>query len=242
MLRTTLVVAACLVVGAPAHAGPGDLFDEKVKDFGTSARGAVLVHYFRFTNTTKQSLTLGQPRVSCGCVSASVSKSQVAPGDSAAVVAYMDTRRIPTPNVTKAVTVYVPFLAPSQEEVSLRVQTVCRDDLLMSPTTLALGTVKKGDAGKASTRVTFTSDPNWEVLKSTCSGGYVKVGHQLVSRNGSSVTYEVVATLDRDCPVGHWTTEVCLETSNEAVATLRVPVTVNVTAEVIPAGGKSNQP
>lgn len=232
MLRMSLAVAGLFASLAQAQAGSSDLFTDKVKDFGTTPRGPVLVHYFRFTNTTNQTLTLGQPRVSCGCTSASVSKNQVAPGESAAVIALMDTRRIPNLNVPKSVTVYVPFFSPRHEEVSLRVQTICRDDLMMSPDTLGLGTVKKGQGGKVSTKVTFTSDPNWNILESTSNGGYVKVEHKLDSRTGSSVTYDITATLDKDCPAGNWTSDVFLKTSNAAVANLRIPVTVNVTAPV----------
>lgn len=232
MYRIALAVSGIVLSSGLAAADPGDLFTEKVKDFGVSPKGPVLVHYFRFTNTTNQPLTLGQPRVSCGCTSAAVSTNQVAPGETAAVIAYMDTRRIPTPNVLKAVTVYVPFLGPTQEEVSLRVQTVCRDDLMMSPDTLAFGTLRKGQGGKVSTKVTFLSDPNWQVTESTSTGGYVGVKHKLESRNGSMVTYDITATLDKDCPAGNWTADIYLKTSNPAVATLRIPVTVNVTAPV----------
>ena len=105
MLRIALAVVGVFVGSGFALAGPSDLFTEKVKDFGTAPRGPVLVHYFRFTNTTNQTLTLGQPRVSCGCTSASVSKNTLAPGESAAVIAHMDTRRIQYANVTKTVTV-----------------------------------------------------------------------------------------------------------------------------------------
>jgi len=230
MLRIALAVAWVAVGSGLAFAGPNELFTEKVKDFGVTPKGPVLVHYFRFTNTTNETLTLGQPRVSCGCTSAAVSKNQVAPGETAAVIAQMDPRRIPTPNVTKAVTVYVPFIGATNEEVSLRVQTVCRDDLMMSPDTLAFGSVRKGQGGKVSTKVTFTSDPNWKVTESTSTGGYVGVEHKLDSRSGGMVTYEVTATLDKDCPVGNWTADVFLKTSNPAVASLRIPVTVNVTA------------
>ncbi|HJZ57889.1 MAG TPA: DUF1573 domain-containing protein, partial [Gemmataceae bacterium] len=216
-----------------AWAGPADLFPEKVKDFGTTPRGPVLVHYFRFTNTTNQVLTIGQPRVSCGCTSAAVTANHVAPGESAAVVAYMDTRRIPTPYVTKSVTIYVPFTtANSIEEVSLRVQTVCRDDLMMSPDTLAFGTVKAGQGAKVSTKVTFTSDPNWQVTEATSTGAYVKVECKQESRNGSIVTYEVTATLEKECPAGNWISDINLKTSNTAVAQLRIPVTVNITPTV----------
>jgi len=190
----------------------------------------VLVHYFRFTNTTGQTLTLGQPRGSCWCVSASILKSQVAPGETSAVVAYMDTRRIPTPNTLKSVIVYVPFHSPYLEEVALRVQTVSRDDLMMSPDTLAFGTVRKGQGGKVSTKVTLMTDPNWQVTAAVSTGGYVKAEAKLESRQGSMVTYEVTATLNPGCPAGNWTSDVYLTTSNAGVAKLRIPVTVNVVA------------
>src|SRR5688572_9290122 len=112
MKRLIIAVGAVMASAIPAWAGPSDLFSEKVVDFGVSPRGTILVHYFRFTNTTKQPITLGNPRVSCGCVSAAASTNRVGPGESAAIIAYLDTRRIPTPNVTKSVLVYVPFHAP----------------------------------------------------------------------------------------------------------------------------------
>lgn len=227
-----LALATLLGTAASAAAGPGDLFPEKVHDFGITPRGPVLVHYFRFTNTTKDTLTLGNPRVSCGCVSASVSQARVAPGETAAVIAHMDTRRINTPNVTKAVTVYVPFTGPTFEEVSLRVQTVNRDDLMMSPDTLAFGTVKAGEGGKVSTKVTFTSDPDWKVTDAVSSGGFVKAEFKESARAPGMVTYEVTAVLDKACPTGNWISHVDLKTSNKAVEKLRVPVTVVVTPAV----------
>ena len=42
----------------------------------------------------------------------------------------------------------------------------------------------------------------------------------------------VTATLEKDCPAGNWTSDVFLETSNAAVAKLRIPVTVNVISHV----------
>jgi hypothetical protein len=232
MQRIALAVMGFFVGSSAALAGPGDLFPDKVKDFGVAPRGPVLVHYFRFTNNTNQTLSLGQPRVSCGCTSASVSKNTVAPGETAAVIAHMDTRRFQYAGVTKAVTVYVPFIGPTQEEVSLKVQAICRDDLMMSPDTLAFGNVNKGKGAKVSTKVTFTSDPNWEVKECKSTGGYVGVQNKLVSRSGSTVTYEVTAILDKDCPAGNWTADINLKTNNPAVANLRIPVTVNVTAPV----------
>jgi len=235
MTRFVLGIAGVLAFSSFSLAGPADMFEEKEKDFGVSPKGTVLIHYFRFTNNTKETVTLGQPRVSCGCVTPALTTNQLAPGQTAAVIAYMDTRRIPVAGVTKTVIVYVPFLTPSFEEVSLKVTTVTRDDLLMSPDTLALGTVTKGKGGKATTKVTFTSDPKWTVEKATSTGAYVHPEFKLASREGTNVTYDVTATLDKDCPAGNWTSEIFLETSNPAVAKLRIPVTVNV---VVPVAAK----
>jgi hypothetical protein len=233
MNRVILILTGVLATSMSAWAGgPSDLFTEKEMDFGTSPKGTMLTHYFRFTNTTKQTMTLGTPRVSCGCTSAALSTNTVAPGESAAVIAYMDTRKIPTANVTKSVLVYVPFLTPTQQEVTLRVTTVTRDDLMMSPDTIQLGTVSKGQTKKASTKVTFMSDPNWKVLEAVSTGAFVSTEFKEESRSGSFVTYEVTAILDKDCPAGNWVSDINLKTSNSAVAKLRVPVTVNVVSQL----------
>ncbi|AMV26502.1 hypothetical protein VT84_19035 [Gemmata sp. SH-PL17] len=232
MTRFVLGLVGVLAFNTLAWAGPNDLFTEKDKDFGVSPKGTVLVHYFRFTNTTKETITLGQPRVSCGCVTPALTTNRVAPGETAAVIAYMDTKRIPNAGITKTVLVYVPFTSPTFEEVALKVTTVTRDDLMMSPDTLAFGTVTKGKGAKISTKVTFTSDANWTVNKATSTGGFVSVEAKLNSRSGSIVTYDVTATLDKECPAGNWTSDIYLETSNTAVAKLRIPVTVAVSAAV----------
>jgi hypothetical protein len=232
MSRYLLGIVGVIAFGGLAVAGPADLFEEKEKDFGVSPKGTTLIHYFRFTNTTKQTITLGQPRVSCGCVTPALTSYKVAPGETAAVVAYMDTRRIQYAGVTKTVIVYVPFQSPTFEEVALKVTTVTRDDLLMSPDTLAFGNVAKGKGAKSTTKVTFTSDANWTVKKASSTGIYVKPEIKLASREGTTVTYEVTATLEKDCPAGNWTSDIYLETSNAAVAKLRIPVAVNVVAHV----------
>jgi hypothetical protein len=232
MRRQLLGVIVLLGAAGPAWAGANDYFSEFVMDFGTTPRGPVLTHYFAIKNTTNQTVQIGQPRVSCGCVSTQLLKNTLAPGESTAVLAMMDTRRIPQANVVKAVTVYVPFLSPTLEEVSLRVQTVCRDDLVMTPDTLAFGTVRKGQGGSASVKVTFYSDPAWEVKEAASNGAYIKPEAKLVSREGGAVTYEITAKLDPDCPVGDWTADVWLKTSNPGVAKLRVPVRVTVVAPI----------
>ena len=215
-----------------ADAAANDYFTEFVKDFGVTSRGPVLTHYFAITNTTKATLTIGTARVSCGCVSASVLKNQLAPGESTSVVAMMDTRRIPQANTLKTVTVYVPFLSPILEEVSLRVMSIARDDLVMSPDTIALGTVRKGKGGTASMKVTLYNFGSWDISEATSTGKFVKAEFKLANRGTSEVTFDVTATLDPTCPVGNWTSDIFIKTNAPGIEKLRIPVTLNVVVPI----------
>lgn len=228
MFRLALAAVGVVAFVGSASANPADLFAEKVKDFGPTPRGPVVTHYFRFTNTTNQTITLGQPRVSCGCVSASLSQFTLAPGQTAAVIAQMNTNRAGPAGVLKAVTVYVPFLTPTHTEVSLRVQAVIRDDLFLSPDTINLGTVRQGQGAAGGTKVSFTTDPNWQVTEVTSSGAFVKAEAKQESRARGMVTYEVAVALDKDCPAGYWIADLTLKTTNPGVATVRIPVVVTV--------------
>ncbi len=228
--------ASCLALAlasAAASAGAGDYFPETAKDFGTTPRGPVLTHYFPVKNTSAAEITLGQPRVSCGCVSATVLQNRLAPGESTAVVATMDSRRIPVANVTRTVTVFVQVVQGFNiEEVQLRVSAIARDDLVLSSDTLAFGTVRRGQGGTATTKITFYGASNWQVLEAQSTGIYVKPAATPAPKVGSETSYEITATLDPACPVGNWTADVWVRTSAPGLDKLRIPVSVNVVAPI----------
>ncbi|CAN5176718.1 hypothetical protein BH11PLA2_BH11PLA2_07160 [soil metagenome] len=232
MRRTLWSLFALVLLSSPAFAGAPDYFTEAGKDFGPTPRGPVLVHYFTITNTTNQVVNIGTARVSCGCVSATVMKNQLQPGESTVVHAAMDTRRIPTAYVTKTVIVYVPFFSPTMEEVQLKVTSVARDDMVLSPDTIAFGTVKKGKATTATTKLTIYGQPNLNVTGVDSSGGFINAVAKQVSKGANDVTYEVTATLDEKCPVGNWTAELSVKTTTPGLEKIRIPVSVMVTTPV----------
>jgi len=219
---------------ASASAGAPDYFPEKSKDFATTSIGPVLVHYFPITNTTKDTLKLGTPRIGCGCVAASLLKAQLEPGETTHVVAYMDTKKIPTHqrNTFKTVTVTVPFLNPVPEEVVLKVSCVAREDLFFSPDSLAFGSVQKSAGGKVSMKVTLFNQPKWEIKDAKSNGKFVKVETKSANKGNGEISYEVIATLDPDCPKGNWMSEVFLTTNGVGVEKIRIPVTVTVTESI----------
>jgi hypothetical protein len=145
----------------------------------------------------------------------------------------MDTRRIPQANVLKSVIVYVPVFGPqTAEEVQLKVQAIARDDLVLSPEVLSFGTLRKGQGGKSTTRLTFYSDPNWQITEAASGGAFVKATAKQTQRQGNEVSYELTATLDEKCPVGDWTTDVWVKTSTPGMERIRVPVRVTVVSPI----------
>ncbi|MGL6075697.1 MAG: DUF1573 domain-containing protein [Fimbriiglobus sp.] len=212
-----------------------DLFLEKEKDFGTSPRGPILTHQFPVKNTTNEVVVLSNARVSCGCVSAQVSKAVLNPGESSSVIAYMDTKRIPQANTSKTVVVFVTVQRGNIiEEAQMRVTAIARDDLVISPDTFAFGTVRAGQGGKVTTKLTLYTDPNWQIESADSNGIYVKATTKKLPKaiNEVGTSYEVTATLDPNCPVGNWVADVWVKSNAPGMNKLRIPVTVNVIAPI----------
>jgi hypothetical protein len=232
MTRGLLSAVFCvLITGTSAFAGASDYFSELTKDFGTTPKGPILTHNFKITNKSNQTITMGTPRIQCGCVSVQLQKATLAPGESTTLFTQLDTKKIPTQqlNMSKSVAVYVPFLSPVVEEVTIKVVTVCRDDLFISPDTLNFGTVRKGVKSTAQVKLTMFTQPNWEVTSVKSTGAYIDADFKLLKRQGAEVTYQVTATLAEDCPAGYWICDVWVSTNANGLEKFRVPVTVNVT-------------
>jgi Protein of unknown function (DUF1573) len=236
----TLLVASVVAAAAAAQPvvvanGAAAFIPEKEKDFGVTALGPVLVHYFPITNTSKQKVTMTAPRIGCGCVSATLMKGELAPGETTYLVAYMNTAKIPSAqlNTNKGVTVSVPFTSPTYEEVVLTVRCLARTDLIWSTQDgVSFGTVTKGKTATATMEVTLYNQPGWEVKEVKSNGAYVKAEAKLTKRAGNSVTYEISCKLDEKCPAGSWMSDLTLTTNAPGIEKMRVPVTVNVEPKI----------
>ena len=234
-----LAVAQPVVVNSPqpvaAAPGAAAYFAEKEKDFGVTAFGPVLVHYFPIKNTSKQKVTMGTPRIQCGCVSVTLMQPTLEAGETTYLVAYMNTAKIPATqlNTSKSVTVSVPFTSPTFEEVVLSVKCVARTDMVWSTSDgVTFGTVTKGKSATASMKVTLYNQPKWEVSKVESHGAYVKAEAKATSRTATEVTYEITCTLDEKCPAGSWMSDLTLHTNASGIEKMRVPVTVSVEPKI----------
>ena len=201
------------------------MFTELYNDFGSGPRGPTVAHLFRLTNSTGIPVHISAVRVSCGCVSASALDTNLAPGQTTAIQAYMDTSRF---YGTKAVTIYVTFDQPRREEVRLVVQANSRDDFVLAPQAFAMGQAKRGSAPSASVTVTLTGNPQWQVTQVDRESNYILIGVKELRRDLSEVSYQVTASIRPDAPVGKWFSDVWLTTNHPALPRIRVPLTVEI--------------
>jgi hypothetical protein len=227
MLRYSLVLGAGLCLAAPLWAGSwaDTMFTELAKDFGSVPRGPILSHPFSLTNNTGSPVHISAVRVSCGCVTASALDTNLAPGQSTAIQAYMDTRRF---FGTKAVTIYVSFDQPHWEEVRLWVQANSRDDLSITPHAFAIGQAKRGSVPSASVTVTFPGSSQWQITEVERESNYILIALKELRRDVAEVSYQVTASIRGDAPVGKWYTNVWLKTNNPSMPKVRVPLTVEI--------------
>jgi hypothetical protein len=230
MFRFTIVLLAGLAAASTASASWADsMFDTLSRDFGSVPRGPVVSHPFRFVNNTGHPVHVSNVRVSCGCVSARAMHEWVAPGKESAIVAQMDTRRF---LATKNVTIFVTFDQPNFEEVRLWVQANSRDDVAVSPDTLAFGHIKRGSAPVAGVTISFLGDPNWQIQAVACESNYIQPTFKVIRRQGQETAYQVSAKLRGDAPPGRWYTDVWLTTNNPSMPRVRVPLTVEIEASL----------
>jgi hypothetical protein len=230
MSRISLILAVCFISGGTAQAASWaeGTFDELTKDFGSVSRGPTLSHPFRIKNNTKSDITISSVRVSCGvCSSASLLKSTLKPGEETAIVGRMDTTRF---TGLKVITIFVQFSDPQWEEVRLVMQANARDDLVVSPDSLAFGQVKHGSKPTSAVKVSFLGNSQFQVEEVQSESNYIQPTVKETRRDGTEVSYELTAKVRPDAPVGRWYTDIWLKTNNASVPRIRVPLTVEIEA------------
>lgn len=69
---------------------PEMTFNEKHHNFGTLKQGEVVTHDFKFTNTGKASLIIGNAESGCGCTIPEIPKEPIAPGEKGKIKVQFD--------------------------------------------------------------------------------------------------------------------------------------------------------
>jgi len=92
-MQKTLILAALAVVslGLVALGAPKIATDTLTYDFGTVLEGTVVSHTFVLTNSGDAALSISGVQTTCGCTTAALAKSTLAPGESVDLTVHFNT-------------------------------------------------------------------------------------------------------------------------------------------------------
>jgi RNA polymerase sigma factor (sigma-70 family) len=202
---------------------PGGLFPHVEHDFGSVARGAQLRHRFPMKNTGKVPVTIANVRCSAGCLTASVSKPVLGPGQEGWLDVSMDARRFVG---KKTVALWVQVAGKG--DVRLRVSAHSRPDLIVDPGRIDFDVIPHGYTPLRTIDVEYTGPLDWHVGEVIRDAAPVDVKVEELSRRPGQVAYRIHVTLRADAPAGPHSQELRLKTDDPATPLIAVPVVVTV--------------
>ncbi|HDS01855.1 MAG TPA: DUF1573 domain-containing protein, partial [candidate division Zixibacteria bacterium] len=105
VIITTLAIPFLAGSGLFAQGYASDIFlPDSIFDFGFFATDARVVHTYPIVNRGNDTLRITKVRPGCGCTVAPLDKSNIAPGDTAYLDMYFDSKRL-TGLVKKGITI-----------------------------------------------------------------------------------------------------------------------------------------
>lgn len=202
---------------------------ETAHDFGTVARGAQMYHRFAITNIWAVPLEIMNVRVSCGCVTATVSKQSLQPRETGYLDVNMDARRFTGP---KNVSIFVTVGPQYTSTATVRVSAVSRADVVFNPGEVNFGIVPCGQKAVQMVDVEYAGALDWKVSEVIKNGAPLDVDLDPLYREPGRVGYRIRTTLKPDAPPGLLRCEVQLKTNDPASPFVPLLVEANVQASL----------
>jgi hypothetical protein len=197
------------------------MFKETTHDFGHVARGAKTEFAFELQNTYEEDVHIAEVRSSCGCTTATVSKTTLKTWEKGTVVAAFNTRSFQgLRNSTITVVIDKPFHA----EVQLNVTGYIHSDVDFQPGAISFGDVEQGTAVQQKVAVTFYGRSTWNITDVRSANDDLEVELSDANRQGGRTVYQMTVRLKGDAEPGYINDTLTLVTDDRNLPT--VPLTV----------------
>ena len=217
-----------------APEGPRPVIDiaEKIKDFGTVAKGEKIRAIFEVRNTGKAPLEVTQVRPTCGCTVASFDRT-IPPGGTGKITAEVDTTGFSGP-VSKAVLVFSNDPATPQVNVVIKADVRAFIEVLPRPLVI-FRNVLQGEPASEKLVLLSADGSDFKIEGAEASGGPYQLTYKeleekerVPERKGSQ--WELTVTVPANAPEGMLNQKIVVKTS----AVKAPEVTINVTGAVRP--------
>ncbi len=216
------VLAVCLLAAPCAAQEWADkMFETRSHDFGTIARGAKAEFAFEFTNHYLGDVHVADVQAGCGCTTVRVGKETVKTYEKGVIIAHINSDRfLGKQGAMITVTIDKPFYA----QVQLQVKVYVYSDVMLEPSSVALGNVARGNPAEGTISVRYTGQSDWQILEVRSDNPHVTGTVTETSRQGNRITYDLKAVLAKDATAGFLNERLWLITNDPQ--TKHVPVLV----------------
>jgi hypothetical protein len=187
------------------------------------AKLAKVEHHFRFKNNSGYELHIASVQSSCSCTIPELTKDLLKPGETAEVIARIDTR---TFNGRREATVRVTIDRPVAAEVQLHVYSYIRSDVVVDPGEINFGFVDRGSLASRKVLVSYAGRSDWKILDVQSAEEHLSAQIAELRRGLGQVAYELTIELKSDTPAGYLKDYVILVTNDLNPEAARVPIAV----------------
>lgn len=211
------------------------LFSELRHEFGNIPRGSDQRCTFVLRNTTESPIRITGMSRTCGCtqitlddkivldqnIKNSRENKLVLPSQEAHVGVVLDTRSFIGP---KSAEIIVSFDQPTHVDVRLTVNSFIRQDIVLNPGAVQLGTLSRGQEAAKDLDIEYAGAANWQILNVTKPNPYLDVKYDELYRRPGQVGYRVHVSLKPTAPVGIIRDAVLVETNDPGAPQFSVVV------------------
>jgi hypothetical protein len=228
-LRWWPILGSWLLLGVwagrvEAAAWTDALFPEHRHDFGMLPRGVKVKHDFLMVNRLAEPITILGLRPSCGCTSGRANISKVAPGQSVAIEAEMDTRNFVG---LKSTVLFVRLITADGREAEVGLGVVCNilSDIVLNPGAIDFGTVVRGRSPAQTLTIDRINGTGWRFVRMVSASQALDAQLVETARNGSKVSYSLSVSLKPDAPAGILRDELRLISDDAETPSIPIMVT-----------------
>jgi hypothetical protein len=247
MKRSITAFLLCLCIGssnACAGTWADGLFSELRHEFGNIPRGSDQRCSFILSNTSDAPVRITGLSRTCGCtqitlddkvvldqnIKNSRENRVVLPGQALQLGVVLDTRSFIGP---KSAEIIVSFDQPTHADVRLTVNSFIRQDIVLNPGAIQLGTVSHGQDAVKELDIEYAGTANWQILSITKPNPYLDVKVEETYRKPGQLGYKLTVALKPTTPVGIIRDVIMIETNDPGAPQFSVLVTGQVQPDLI---------
>jgi len=225
----SLLVAFLLAAPCAAQEWADKMFETRSHDFGTIARAAKAEFAFELSNLYLEDVHIAGVRASCGCTTPRIEKDTLKTYEKGAIIAHVNSESFLG---RQGATLTVIIDQPQYAEVQLQVKVYVYSDILLEPSNVALGNIRRGTSTEQTIRIRYSGRSDWQIVEVKSNNPHLTGKLTETSRQGGQASYDLKVVLDKDAPVGYLNEHLMLVTNDQQAKQIPVLVEGQVQADI----------